>query len=543
MYSRHVASVVILSLVLSLGVLSRMPMLYSQNSINMRDSFVLSDTLDLVFSTYLGGSVYDSISDIKLDSNGDIYVVGTTESTNLPTTEDAFQRSHSGGNYWEFEDSFIIKLSGNGQEILYCSYLGGTNNDDSLGVAIDSQSCIYVVGRTNSVDFPIANAYDSSYNGGGDCFVTKFTPNGSKILFSTYIGGSGGDQAFDFEIDSYGNCIVVGSTSSTDLPVITTNQQPVCHSEAGSSDGFVLKLSSDGSELEYSMYLGGNKYDMCQDVDLSSNGAVFVGSSTGSIDFPVKRALDDHLDGVSDCALTKLNASGHILYSTFFGGDDSDHIGHIELDDTGLVYASGETYGGSFPIVGVSNPLFNGTRGIFLAIINLENKQVVYSSVMMNTDTEEGGSGVTTIIVTSEHEVWISGCTDCIHFSTTEDAIDSHIEGQEGFLAMIDPTSCSLNYSSFFGGSDYDIILDLEINDAGDVYGVGYTDSPDILTKNALYADKLGSEHDQDGFVFRFRIEDTSTTPPEIVNVAIAAASIVSAVIIIAAIVLKSRSK
>ncbi len=515
MYSRRVVSVVLLGLLVSFGVVSSLSMNEKQRPIVPLKTFISSNSLSLNFSTYLGGSDYDDIDDIILDSNGDIYIVGATKSLNLPTTEDAYAKSHNGGNGWEFFDVFIMKLRGDGQEILYCSYLGGSNIDYALGIMIDSQGYVYVVGKTYSTDFPLVNAYDSSYNGEGDCFVTKFSPDGSEILFSTYIGGSGEDHVFDFELDDEGNCVVVGYTHSPNFPVITTNQQPVCHFQEGPSDGFVFKLSSDGSELEYSMYLGGNEHDQCADVTLSSSGDVFIGSSTGSTDFPVKRALDDSLNGVTDCALTKLNASGHILYSTFFGGNDTEHPRVIGLDDTGLVYVAGVTYGSPFPIVGVTDPLFNGTRGIFLSIINLEGKEVIFSGVMKNTRTGDDRSGVSTNIVVSKHEVWISGYTECSQFPTTENVFNRTLAKQDGFIALLNPVSCLLDYSSLFGGSEYDSILDIEISEDGYVFGVGYTDSPDIPIKKALYPDKLGSEHDTDGFLFRFMMETTSTTPTE----------------------------
>ncbi len=548
-YSQRLISVVVLGLVVSLGVVSGISVMEAEKPILHREPFTPSDSLDLNFSTYIGGSDYDSIGDIILDSNGDIYIAGFTESVNLPTTENAYAKSHSGGNYWEFWDVFFMKLSGDGQEILYCSYLGGSHDDDPSGIAIDKQGCVYIVGRTRSADFPTVNAYDSSYNGGSDCFVTKFSTNGREILFSTYIGGSGEEGPIDFELDDEGNCIIVGHTDSPDFPVITTNQQPACHSQAGPSDGFVFKLASDGSELEYSMYLGGSGYDRCADVTLSNSGDVFIGSSTGSTDFPVKRALDDSLNGIGDCALTKLNASGHILSSTYFGGNDTDHPRHIGLDDTGLVYVAGVTYGGPFPSIGVTNPLFNGTKGIFLSIIDLEGKEVVFSGVMKNTRTVDYRSGVSTIIVVSEHEVWISGFTEYFHFPITDNAFDKTFAKEEGFIAMVDPTSCSLNYSTLFGGSEYDTITELKVSEEGDVMGVGHTDSPDIPIKNALYPDKLGSEHDTDGFVFRFRMETTLTfttttpieTPSDLVFVITAGVSIGVALVVVSVIIMRRK--
>jgi hypothetical protein len=404
-----------------------------------------------------------------------------------------------------------MKLSGDGQEILYCSYLGGSKDDGAINIELDSQGCILVMGRTASNDFPVQNAYDSTYNGGGDCFVTKFTPNGSAILFSTYVGGSSEEYPFDFALDSEGNAIVVGSTSSSNWPVITTNQQQECHTLAGSSDGFVFKLSTVGSELEYSMYLGGGNTDVCDDVVVSNSDYVTLSGTTHSSNFPIKRAFKDQLEGASDGYLMRLNASGHITYSTYFGGTGTDGLDAITIDDSGIIYAAGAVHDGSFPIVGVDNELFNSSVGLYLSIIDLAGKEIRFSGVLRNTEKDEDQSWALNLIVVSEHEVWMLGTTKLDEFPITDDAFDTHFDERECFLTMVDPKSCSLNYSSFFGGSDWDISSHIAISETGELVGVGTTRSSNIPIKNAIEPGPLGNEHQTDGFMFKVVLKDFTT--------------------------------
>jgi hypothetical protein len=261
-------------------------------------------------------------------------------------------------------------------------------------------------------------------------------------------------------------------------------------------------------------------------------------------------AYDDTLDGIWDCVIVKLNATGHVLFSTFYGGSGIEYASAVALDDTGQIYVSGLMRGGNFSIINVQNQVFNGTYGLFVLVMNPIGTEITFSGVLK--DSAQDGVITTTVqlIALSEEEVWMCGGTEYLQFPCTENAFDQTIKKKEGFILMIDPVICSLNYSSFFGGSDRDYIAGLSVNDQGDIAGAGFTESLDIATLNALEPDKIGSQYDQDGFAFRFEINDTvTTTSPttpstgilELVFIAVAGGGI-TLVLIIGAIVITRKS-
>jgi hypothetical protein len=511
-YSRQLGSIIILGLFLSLGALSGSAMTNSLQVPSMRRSFTPSDAYDLQFSTYLGSTGFDLFREMVVDDHGDIYLVGETESEDFPTTEDAFDRSNNGGTEWAPWDGFIMKLSGDGLEIIYSTYLGGSGDDAIFDIVVDEEGSAYVAGQTTSDDLPTVNAYDASYNGGEDCFIAKLSPNGSKLEFLTYVGGSGDDCAFSLDIDSSGDCIVVGRTASTDFPVLTTNNQASCHSLGDDQDGFVFMLSDDGNSLEYSMYLGGDFNDEPLGINSDTDGNVVIVGSTGASNFPLVNPLDDTLGGIWDCFIIKLNASGHFLFSTYYGGSGIEYASEVSVDELGQITVAGIMKGGNFPIVGVNNVVLNGTWGVFLLIMNSIGTEATFSGVIENSGADESTTTVRGLVVHSAHEIWITGGTKCSGFPVTDDAFDREFKIQEGYITWIDLTSCTLNYSSFFGGGGLEYCTGLGITSDGDIICAGNTDSSDIPTLNAIEPNKLGSGND-DGFAFKLvKNETTSTT-------------------------------
>ncbi|MGY5854491.1 MAG: SBBP repeat-containing protein [Candidatus Thorarchaeota archaeon] len=484
----------------------------SKHDVAPSNVFAVSDDLQLQFSTYIGGQGYDNVWGMDTDPQGNIYIVGSTLSEDFPTTAGAFDRSHNGGtDEWWPIDAFVMKLSGDGQEIIYSTFIGGSGDEYAVDIAVDQLGNAYVTGFTDSSDFPRANAYDNSHNGGSDAFVMKLSADGSELLFSTFFGGSGDDSASSIEIDGAGDCVIVGKTSSSDFPVATTNTQPSCHSLGYHKDAFIFKLSDNGSSLDYSMYLGGADHnDRAQSVDVDSLGEAVIVGHTLSADFPTVNALDETLNGTTECFITRLNTTGHIIFSTFYGGPDSDFADAVALDNAGQIYVTGHSYGGPFPHVGVDNPVLNGTWGLFLLILSPMGTDIIFSGVIKNsTDAAVGASN---LVVVSEHEVWLGGSTENDDFPTTEDAFDRSFNERDGIITMIDPISCSLNYSSFFGGTRLDTIGGLAVTEQGEVIGAGTTTSLNLPVYNALDPNKTGVGAAEDGFVFRFGMNETVTS-------------------------------
>ena len=255
-----------------------------------------------------------------MDTSGNAYVTGYTDSTNFPTTTGAFQTTFSGSI-----DAFVTKLNSSGTGLLYSTYLGGSDFDFGYGIALDSSGNAHVAGETASTDFPTtAGAFQTTYAGGDrDAFVTELNATGTSLLYSTYLGGSGYDRSAhlgDIALDSFGNAYIVGDTDSSDFPT-TAGAFQTTHG-GGGRDAFVTKLNATGSSLTYSTYLGGSALDFGSGLAVDSSGNAYLTGATESFDFPTTAgAFQATLAGDGDAFITKLNSTGSgLLYSTYLGG-------------------------------------------------------------------------------------------------------------------------------------------------------------------------------------------------------------------------------
>ena len=181
-----------------------------------RAALIIDPTL--VYSTYLGGSYYDQVDGIAVDAAGNTYIGGATGSTNFPTANPI--QSFAGGD----DDAFVAKINASGTALLYSTYLGGGSVDAVNGIAVDSSGNAYVAGATNSTDFPTVNAIQSTAGGGYDVFVSKINSSGTALIYSTYLGGGSDDSAYGIAVDSSGNAYVAGNTSSTNFPTVNAIQ-------------------------------------------------------------------------------------------------------------------------------------------------------------------------------------------------------------------------------------------------------------------------------------------------------------------------------
>jgi Beta-propeller repeat len=243
----------------------------------------------LLYSTFVGGSSYDSAAGIAVDPQGNAYVAGQTSSSDFPV-RNAYQPTFGG-----IGDAFVVRLNAVGSKAIWATFLGGSNFDNGTDVAIDRRNNVYVAGITASTDFPLSHAFQNSNHGGQfDGFVSKLNEQGSRLMYSTFVGGSGMDYPFRIAVSCDGQATIVGFTSSTDFPL----QAPLQATYAGgNTDGFLLQLSLTGDRLRFSTYLGGTGDEYGYALSAGCDGRLWVGGSTSSTDFPLMNPFQSTYGG------------------------------------------------------------------------------------------------------------------------------------------------------------------------------------------------------------------------------------------------------
>jgi hypothetical protein len=412
----------------------------------------------LSFSTYLGGSSVDVGNSIYVDGAGQAYVTGSTQSSGtpagFPTTSGAFQTDNAGST-----DAFVTKLNDTGTALVYSTYLGGSSNDVGNGIYVDGFGNAYVTGSTTSSDFPTSSgAFQTSYGGGGDAFVTKLNPAGTGVsdrLYSTYLGGSSADIGNSIFVDGFGNAYVTGSTTSSDFP---TSSGAFQTSYGGGGDAFVTKLNPAGtgvSDRLYSTYLGGSSADIGNSIFVDGFGNAYVTGSTQSSGTPAGfpttlGAFQTDNAGSTDAFVTKLNPAGtgvsDLVYSTYLGGSSADVGNGIYVDGAGQAYVTGSTQSSGlapagFPTTsGAFQTSYGGGGDAFVTKLNAAGMGLVDSSYLGGAG-EDVGKG---IFVDGAGNAYVTGSTTSDPFPTTAGALQTTFGGTEdAFVAKIGPSGSS----------------------------------------------------------------------------------------------------
>jgi hypothetical protein len=391
----------------------------------------------LVYSTFVGGSGnegnYYGVF-LTIDNNGNAYVSGNTESNDFPTTAGVFDNQFDAG----YCEAFAFKLNSSGSALGFSTYLGASYYDYGLGIAVDNSNNVFVTGMTYSADFPVTeNAYDDTYNGGLDLFVTKLNPTATALIFSTFIGGTSDDYlpanaGNPTATDASGNVYVTGYTASVDFPV-TNGAFDGTHN--GSWDAFVFKFTGNGSII-YSTFLGGSGNDYGYGIEATDDGSAVVTGYTSSVNFPVTAGVYDNELTNYDCFVTKILPNGNsIQFSTFLGGTANDYAMDVALDNFGNIYLTGYTTSVDFPVTA------NGYDGI-----------------------HNGG----------------------------------HYYGYDVFVTKMKSNGTALYYSSFLGGTSDDYGAGIDVDGSSNMYVTGYTPSTDFPAQNGFDVTHNG---DWDAFV------------------------------------------
>ena len=494
----------------------------------------------LTYATYLGGSDNESSRGVAVDASGNFYVTGFTFSLDLPHTGGSFQPSYHGGSFQADTggDAFVAKYSPAGA-LLYLTYLGGKGDDVGSAIAVDSTGNAYVTGYTSSTDFPtVKGSYQTTFGGQGadrnlpafgDAFVAKLNPTGTALVYSTYLGGSGDEQGAAIVVDSTGSAYVGGATLSTNFP--TKNAYQSTYKGAGGNpilcsgctgplidfgDGFIARLTPDGTGLVFSTYLGGALNDAVTALALDGSGNVYAGGTTLSTDFPTLGALQSKYGGAaSDTAqpviktgdgfVAKFDSTGKLMYSTYLGGSGDDAVMAIAADSAGAAYVTGFTTSSNFPVTSnAAQKNFTGPSGVtgikgfawgdaFVAKLAPSGSSLAWATYLGGSDDDAGMA----IAIDPGGNVIVGGFANSTNLKVTADAQQKAFGGSNGppnfsdpsgdaFLAKVSPDGASFLYLSYYGGNASDAITALALDAQGNVIVGGTTTSTNLpLTANA----------------------------------------------------------
>jgi hypothetical protein len=409
----------------------------------------------ITYSTYLGGSGDDQPIWSDIDRAGNFYVTGFTNSPDFPTTPGSFQPDFGGGD----GDAFVAKLNRSGSGLVWSTYLGGDAFDVAIGLDVDRRGNVVVTGTTSSTGFPTTpGAFQPAFAGGdNDAFVTKLNDKGSKLVFSTFLGGDGFDVGFISFFDRAGNVYVEGETGSPDFPTTPGSFQPAYG--GGDADGFVTKLRPGGANLVYSTFVGGSGFDGAHDGELDKKGNFYLDGPTASTDFPVTPGAfqPSFGGGATDAWAAKLNRTGTALvYSTYLGGEGDEDVFDLTTDRSGSAYIPGETSSADFPVTpGAFQTTFQGgDRDGYLTKLNPAGTRAIYSTYVGGSEFDQTG----TVRVNRHGVAHVAGSTGSTDFPVTSGAFQGTYGGgpADAFLLLLSRDGSRLKFGSYLGGSGED---------------------------------------------------------------------------------------
>lgn len=454
----------------------------------------------LIFGSYLGGALTDIGFGVATDDEGNVYVTGQTDSLNFPTTSGVLSEDIH-GNVTP-QDVFVTKISADGSDILYSTYLGGTgNNDIGFDIEVDSDNQAFIAGRASGSDFPVtAGAF--STDGGG--FVAKLSDDGSELLYSTLLGTN--TDAFGLEIDGDGQAYVVGWDLQNQFDVPGNAYQT---QGGGNGDAIVGVLNEAGTALVAGTYIGGSDREQGLDISRDADGYIYVTGQTPSEDFPTVNAFQNNKADQPDAFVVKFMPDlSDVMYSTYLGGDgagQSDQGYGIDADDDGNAYVTGFTTSSDFPTSGNAfQGAYGGNQDAFVTKFG-PNGNLIYSTFLGGSNSEHGAG----IEVDGDGNAHVVGTTFSVNFPT-EDAFQSSSGGApDAFATKLNASGSDVIYSTYIGGDATDRSGNtgtnaaggvIALDDSGNAYIVGFTDSSDFPTMEPFQPNNAGGS---DAFVVK----------------------------------------
>ena len=398
----------------------------------------------ILYFSYIGGTSKDVPLAMALDSSHNIYLAGTTNSTDFPTAGSAIQTAGGGAN---IVSGFVVELnpglSSGTSSLVYSTYLGGTTGNQSAnGIALDAGGNIYVVGSTKATDFPVSStAYQSTLNGLQDAFLCKINPASSTLAYSTYLGGELEDDGRGIAVASNGQVYFAANTNSTQFPLAGASY---ASGLAGNYDiiiGVMDMAQSGAGSLVYSTYFGGSDNDVVRKMALDASGNLLLTGSTLSADFPVtKDALQSAYGGNGDAFVLVVNPRNPVflLYSSYLGGADGEVGSDIAADTSGFLYVTGYTISRDFPTT-VDAPQPAWGKGIDIFVTKLQRGVAGVAGLKWSTYYSSGtaNSGLA-LVVGVDGTVYVAGYAGS-RFQATSGATQGAFDGgsSDGFILVM----------------------------------------------------------------------------------------------------------
>ncbi|MGQ0537130.1 MAG: DUF7948 domain-containing protein [Methanobacteriota archaeon] len=428
----------------------------------------------IVYSTYLGGSDDDYGERVAVDSLGDAIVTGYTRSANFPTFN-ATQSSHAGG----YVDAFVTKLTSDGSRI-FSTYLGGSDFDLGLWVAVDGQREPVIVGRTGSNDFPVLRASQPMHGGGTyDAFVVKLTPTG-YVSYSTFLGGWGPETGASIAVDTSGNVYVTGETWSTNFPTSGPSQPTL----SSGQDAFVTKYTAAGGLL-FSTFLGGSSGDSGRAIAVDSQGNFVVTGVTQSADFPTANPGQSGRSGYRDAFVTRFTPTGTPSFSTYLGGGGDEFGYGVAVGSLGEVVVTGITSSTDFPTLMATQPKNAGAWDAFVTKL-APTGMLLFSTYLGGSDHEfnyayfSGG-----VALDPADDIVVTGTTGSVDFPTVNPIQPACGRSYDAFAAKLTRLG-SLVFSTCLGGhSGEGGSVGVAVDNQGNAILAGTTFSNNFPTRNA----------------------------------------------------------
>jgi hypothetical protein len=473
-----------------------------------------AESFNLLYGTFLGGSYqYERAVDAVSDSEGVMYTTGYTISPDFPTT--------AGGFYLDFTaiNVFLVKFNADGSALDYAVLIGGDYDSYPSGLVVDADGSVFISGYTTTYDFPVtANAFDGSSNGMYDSFLVKIVPDTNTLEYSTLIGGSGNDNAWDIAMDSNGDVYLAGSTSSSNFPLT-----PGALTSDMSDHIFVFKFTAATAEVAYSSVFGSGGVHETSGLAVDQSGNAYVTGQTPSKTFPVTAgAYDTTYNGPygSDAFLAVLNPDGSALtYASYLGGTEDEYYPNIAVALDGAVYISGYTHSADFPVSASAfdNSYNGGNYDLFVTKLTpngLGEADLVYSTYIGGSSFES----VEGLDVDADGAAHLTGETDSADFPVPAYApYPVKNDDADGFYVKVAPSGSSLDFSTFFGGNQSDYGLSLFICPNGDVLIPGGTDSTSEFPVTVGAFDTTKNMH-EDGFLVKFGIDEIPPAKPTLTS-------------------------